>query len=92
MDDFVFLNLHRALVVLLLLGFGSAVLARVSQGTSFEASSHRLFFLFMGLVGLATFGALLVGPGHGLLSGTTLSLMALVAVWDVGAVTGAAVS
>jgi len=92
MEAIVLTSLRWPLVVLLLLGISSALFARISQGTRLEAPSHRLFFVFMGLVGMATFGALLVGPGHGLLSGTALSLMSLVAVWDCSEMSRTAVS
>ena len=69
-------------IILLACGVASAVLARISRGTCLEALAHGLVFLLMGLIGIVTFAAHLVGPGHGLFVGSTLSIMAVVAVFD----------
>lgn len=65
-----------------LLGLISAALARLSEGSAYQASGQRLFFGSLGLVGLTTMAALLLGPGYWLTSGATFSLMVLTATCD----------
>ena len=79
-------------IVLLVCGVASAVLARISCGTCLETLAHGLVFVLMGLIGIVTFAALLIGPGHGLFVGSTLSIMAVVTVFDGRRLSKAAVS
>lgn len=66
------------------LGLASAGFARWSSGRNCQASCHALFFAFLSLVGVATVAALMIGPGCGLVSGTTLAIMAVTATLDTG--------
>jgi hypothetical protein len=81
-------GLDHSLILLVLvsvqvLGLLSATLARLTEGSSYQGSSHRLFLGCLALVGLTTMGALiLVGSGGWLTSGTTFSLMVLAATCD----------
>jgi len=71
-------------VLLMICGVVSAVLARISHGTRLENVAVGFFFLLMLLMGIATFVALLAGPGHGLIVGSVLAVMAVMAVFDCG--------
>lgn len=66
------------------LGLASAGFARWSSGRNCQTSFHCLFFAFLGLVGMGTVAALMVGPGCGLISGTTLAVMSVTATLDTG--------
>jgi hypothetical protein len=64
-------------------GLVSAWLARVSEGSRGQASCHRLFFACLGVIGLASLASVALGPRYLLVCSLTLSVMVLVAVWDV---------
>ncbi|MBX3411910.1 MAG: hypothetical protein KF708_04270 [Pirellulales bacterium] len=68
------------------LGLASAAFARWSEGRTCQTPVHWLFFAFLGLVGVGTVAAMMIGPGCGLVSGTTLALMALTATLDLSRV------
>lgn len=73
------------LSLILTLGPASAWLVRLSEGSAFQTSCHRLFLASLGLVGVATLISISWGWGYCLFSGSTLSLMAVFATWDIGA-------
>jgi hypothetical protein len=60
------------------LGQITSALARLSEGSAYQASSHRLFLASLAFVGVTTMAALLLR----LTSGTTLTVMVLVATCD----------
>ena len=66
------------------IGLTSACVARLSQGSRRQTSCQRAFFGSLAVVGGAGIFSLDLGPGCWLVSGTTLSLMVLIAVWDFG--------
>jgi hypothetical protein len=66
-------------------GLVSAWLARFSEGSARQASCHRLFFGCLGVVGLITMLSVALGPRYLLLACITISVMVLVAVWDLRA-------
>lgn len=82
------MTVHQSTIILStllaaqLLGLASAALARLSEGSRYQASGQRLFFASLGLVGLTIVAALLLGPGYWLTSGATFSLMVLTATCD----------
>jgi hypothetical protein len=63
-------------------GLASAWLARLSEGSPRQASCQWLFLGCFGLLGLVTMASAAVGPRFWLVSGTTLSIMVLGAIWD----------
>jgi hypothetical protein len=65
-------------------GLASACLARMSEGSIRQASAQRIFLGCLALVGAATMTAMLIGPGASVLSGATMAVMVLTAVWDFG--------
>ncbi len=67
------------------MGLTSAWLTRLTHQSACAASYQRVFYLFMGLVGVATMAALVMGPGRCIACGATLSVMVLAATWDFGA-------
>jgi hypothetical protein len=72
------------LVCVQLLGIGSAWTARISQGSSLQALTQRVFFTTLLLMGFATTFALAVGPGIWLACAASLSVMVLVVTCDFG--------
>jgi hypothetical protein len=64
-------------------GVFSAWLARFSEGSRGQASCHWLFLALLGLLGFAAMLSVSFGPKYLLFSCLTLSVMVLVAVWDV---------
>jgi hypothetical protein len=64
------------------LGLITSALARLSEGSAYQASSHRLFLASLAFVGVTTMAALLLSPNYWLTSGTTLTVMVLVATCD----------
>lgn len=65
-----------------LLGMTSALVARLSAGSVYEALFQRFFFLGFFLMGLATMINVATRPGMWLMSAVTLSLSLLVVVCD----------
>lgn len=63
-------------------GLVSAALARLSEGSAYQASSHRLFLASLAIVGVTTMTALLLSLNYWLTSGATLSVMVLTATCD----------
>jgi len=70
------------LVVIQLLGLFSAWIARLSEGSSRQTAAQRLFFVSLGLVGVATLVSLGLGPGAWLSSAVVLSVMVVGTVCD----------
>jgi hypothetical protein len=70
------------LTALQVLGLVSAWVARMSEGSSRQTASQRVFLACLALVGTATIIALAIGPGCWLTSATTLSIMILTAICD----------
>ena len=70
------------LVSIQIVGLASAWLARLSEGSRGQSSCQWLFFGCLALMGLTTMISLAVGPKYWLVSGATLSVMVLGAVWD----------
>jgi hypothetical protein len=64
------------------MGLVSALLARISQGSSLEAGYQRVFFLLLASVGAATIVAVQIAPFICITSCATLSVMVLATVWD----------
>lgn len=64
-------------------GLFSAWLARFSEGSRSQASFHGLFFACLALVGLITMVAVAFSFRYWLVSGATLAVMILAAIWDV---------
>jgi len=63
-------------------GLSSAWLARLSEGSRSQTICQWLFFGCLALVGATTVFAMSLGPGCWLLTGSTLGVMVLAAVWD----------
>ena len=70
------------LIIVHVLGIVSAWMVRIHAGSVRQALYQRVFLIFLGLVTIATIAASTAAPHHWLVSGTTLSLMVLTAVWD----------
>ncbi len=68
-------------------GLVSAWVARFSEGSRGQSSCQRLFFGFLGLIGLAAMLSVSLGNRYLLVSCITISIMVLVAVWDLRTVT-----
>jgi len=83
MDGLDAVTIFYALFAVQLVGLGSAWLARMSEGSRCQGACQCFFFLCMVVVGTVTVLSLHVGPGWWLTSGTTLSLMALAATYDI---------
>ena len=64
-------------------GLVSAWLARFSEGSRGQSPCHWLFFGCLGLIGTAALMSVAVGPRYLVVTCLTLSIMVLVAVWDV---------
>lgn len=67
-------------------GLVSACLARVGERSVFQRTCQTVFYVLLTLVGLTTVAAVSCVPQSGMLSGATLAVMVLAAVWDFGAV------
>jgi hypothetical protein len=63
-------------------GLASAWLARLSEGSSRQASCQRLFVALLAVIGLVTMVFVTLGVRYWLASGATLSVMILAAIWD----------
>ncbi|MGE3410058.1 MAG: hypothetical protein AB7I37_24965 [Pirellulales bacterium] len=72
------------LATVLPLGLASAAAARISEGSMIQTWCQRLFLAFLGIVGVTTFVSLSWGQGSCMLSGFTLSTMAVMATVDFG--------
>lgn len=59
-----------------------AWLARLSEGSRNQAPCQWLFLAFLGLMGMVTMLSVALGPRYWLVSGATLSVMVLAAIWD----------
>ncbi|HYW78028.1 MAG TPA: hypothetical protein VE890_00560 [Thermoguttaceae bacterium] len=70
------------LLAVQLLGLFSAWLARLSEGSSRQTAAQRLFFVSLGLVGVATLVSLGLRPGDWLSSAVVLSVMVVGTVCD----------
>ena len=70
------------LTALQALGLASAWLARVSEGSRFQAACQSLFLLCLCLLGVATAAALTIGPGSCMSCGLTLSIMCVGVICD----------
>jgi hypothetical protein len=64
-------------------GLFSAGLARFGEGSVHQTNCQRLFMAAMAMMGLATMGAMLLGPLSCIMAGTTLAVMVVTATWDV---------
>jgi hypothetical protein len=64
------------------MGFVSAFIARISEGSSHQTISHLFFYACLALVGATAIVALSVGPGCWLASAITLSAMVLIVTCD----------
>jgi hypothetical protein len=78
------------LALIPIVGLVSAWLARLNEGSRWQACCHSLFVGCLAVIGLATMGFVAFGTGHWLGSGATLSVMVLAAVWDFRGHAGAA--
>jgi hypothetical protein len=63
-------------------GLLSALLARLGERSAFQTLCQGLFLVCLCLVGAGTVCSLSLGPGQCLLSGSTLALMSVAAVYD----------
>jgi hypothetical protein len=72
------------LVAIQLLGISSAWTTRLSEGSSFQAATQRVFFTLLLLMGAATIVALAVGPGIWLACSASLAVMVLMVTCDFG--------
>jgi hypothetical protein len=63
-------------------GLTSAWLARLSEGSSRQASCQRLFVGCLAVMGAMTMVFVALGLRHWLASGATLAVMMLAAIWD----------
>jgi hypothetical protein len=72
------------LVVIQIIGLASAWMTRLGEGSVTQRFYQAFFVGWLSLVGLATFGALMLGPESCMICGTTLAVMALTATWDFG--------
>ncbi len=70
------------LILVQTLGLGSALLARISEGSSRQTPCQCVFMLAMAVVGLATIFSFWLNVGGWFLSGITLSIMVVAATWD----------
>lgn len=68
------------------LGFVSALLSRLGEGSRGEGHCQCFFMLCLGLVGLATITSLFLVQGGWLSGGATLSTMVVIALYDGGEV------
>ncbi len=75
-------SLSWIVVVIHVVGLFSAWFARLSEGSHRQTQCQWLFLACLALVGVATLVASSLGAGIWLLSGATLSLMVLAAVYD----------
>ena len=65
-----------------LLGIGSAVLIRLSDGSRWQTACRTLFFVSLALVGMTAVGTMLIESGLWLLAGITLSCMIVSALFE----------
>lgn len=65
------------------IGVATACLTRLSEGSLGERACQRVFLGSLSLMGLATLGSLVLGPGACVASGITLAVTVLTATWDV---------
>ena len=72
------------LIAVELLGLGSAIVARISEGSRRETWCQRIFLAVMGVVGIAAIISLGFGPDCWLAVGGTFSVMVLIATTDFG--------
>ena len=70
------------LVAVQFLGVLSACAARLSEGSSLQATIQNAFLGILALTGLATGAAFAVGPGCWLACSTTLAIMILTVTYD----------
>lgn len=70
------------LIAAQLIGFFSAWLARLSEGSAGQTMSQWTFFGILPLMGAATIVALAVGPGCWLACSATLAVMVLTVTCD----------
>jgi hypothetical protein len=70
------------LIAAQLVGFVSAGLARLSEGSAGQTISQWMFFGILPLVGVATIVAIAVGPGCWLACSATLAVMVLTVTCD----------
>jgi hypothetical protein len=70
------------LIAAQLLGISSAWLARLSEGSCYQAVSQCLFFGVLPLMGAATVAAMTVGPGCWMTCSVTLAIMVLTVTCD----------
>jgi hypothetical protein len=67
-----------------LLGFFSALLSRLGEGSCGEGGCQCFFLLCLALVGMATILSLVMGSDGWLSCGVTLSAMVVIALYDRG--------
>jgi len=70
------------LLITEILGLLSAALARLSEGSSYQAFGQRFFLTCLGLLGVTTMIALILDPACWLSSGATFAMMVLAATCD----------
>ncbi|HZZ71295.1 MAG TPA: hypothetical protein VFE24_03525 [Pirellulales bacterium] len=74
-----------ALGVVQIVGVASALFARMSAGSTAQASCQRWFFVCLAALGCGTMSSLYyLGPGYWLLSAATLAVMILIVTCDFG--------
>ncbi|MBN2474654.1 MAG: hypothetical protein JXB62_08600 [Pirellulales bacterium] len=70
------------LVMIELLGLGSAWVTRLSEGSRYETGCQLVFLGLLTITGLATIATAGMGIGYWLTSGPTVCLMALMVLCD----------
>jgi hypothetical protein len=66
------------------LGMAAAWIARLSEGSTRQAGSQRLFFVSLVAVGLATMASLRFPPPYWVISAVTFTLTIMVVIYDFG--------
>ena len=77
-------NLFLAFAAVQVAGIVSAALARLAENRSSQASFQGLFLAAMSLVALVTVASIAMGWTTWVMSGATLAVMVVMAVWDPG--------
>lgn len=71
-------------LALILAGLAAAWLARVGEGSRWQAWLQRLFLGCLAVVALVTLASVRLGPGYCLVGGAALAIMVVAATWDFG--------
>ena len=75
--------LFWTLVATQLTGIASTFVTRLSEGGRHQTICQRFFFASLSLIGFATIVALILGSKYWLITGTTVSIMAVVSTLEV---------